>query len=156
MFSEKFNQTAERSSLSAERTGERGAALVTALVIMALMMTISASVLTVVTTEANITGSDLKRTQAFYATQASIEQMTNGFSSLFSLTARPTTAALQEIADTFPAELTGEGFTFQQTLVKDEARLTKMRSDMGLAIDATPTTNITTGPFAGLFGSITP
>ncbi|MBA3710864.1 MAG: pilus assembly PilX N-terminal domain-containing protein [Pyrinomonadaceae bacterium] len=156
MFSEKFNQTAERSSLSAERTGERGAALVTALVIMALMMTISASVLTVVTTEANITGSDLKRTQAFYATQASIEQMTNGFSSLFSLTARPTTAALQEIADTFPAELISEGFTFQQTLVKDEARLTKMRSDMGLAIDATPTTNITTGPFAGLFGSITP
>ncbi|MDQ3255555.1 MAG: pilus assembly PilX N-terminal domain-containing protein, partial [Acidobacteriota bacterium] len=156
MLSEKFNHTAERYSSSAERAGERGAALVTALVITALMMTISASVLTVVTTEANITGSDLKRTQAFYASQASIEKMTNGFSSLFSLTARPTTSALQEIADTFPAELTSEGFTFQQTLVKDEARLTKMRTDMGLASDAIPTTTITTGPFAGLFGSITP
>ena len=59
-----------------ERGGnERGAALATALIVMSLLAAISMTVLAVVTHETRIAGSDLQRTQTFYAAAASIEKM---------------------------------------------------------------------------------
>lgn len=145
------------SSLTSEKQiGERGAALITALIMMSLLLVISASVLAVVSTEANIVGCDLQRTRAFYAAAAGIEKMTNSFSALFTITTRPTQAQLDAIAINFPTELTAEGFTFTQNLVRDEARLTAIRTALNLSDTATPTVTLTSGPFAGLYGSITP
>src|SRR3989440_3314435 len=102
--------------------GERGAALATALIILTLPATISMTVLAVVTHESRIAGSDLQRTQTFYASAAGIEKMTSDFGDLFTKTSKPTTAQLNTIAASYPTELTSEGFTFNQKLETDPSQ----------------------------------
>src|SRR2546425_4678693 len=122
---------------------ERGAALSTALIVMSLLAAISMTVLAVVTHEARIAGSDLQRTQTFYAADAGLEKMTNDFSKLFAKTSNPTSAQLSNIATSYPTELTKEGFSFNQSL----------------SLDATAnsgTVTIANGPFSGLYANITP
>src|SRR5215470_11462722 len=65
---------------------ERGGALLTSLIIMSLLAAVSMTVLAVVTHETQIAGSDLRRTQTFYAAAASSEKKTSDFSALFSKT----------------------------------------------------------------------
>ena len=77
---------------------ERGAALGIVLIVMSLLAAISMTVLAVVTHEARIAGSDLQRTQTFYAADAGLEKMTNDFSKLFAKTSNPTSAQLSNIA----------------------------------------------------------
>lgn len=135
---------------------ERGAALITALLIMALVAGISMCVLATVSTEVRVAGSDLQRTQTFYAASAGIEKMTSDFSSLFQHTTHPTQTQLNNIAASSPPELTGEGFVLNQTLVPDDAALNAMRADQGIANGAYPVVTIPNGPFAGLLASISP
>src|SRR5438552_8994176 len=97
---------------SNQRHNERGAALATSLIILSLLGAISMTVLAVVTNESRIAGSDLQRTQTFYAAAASIENMTNGFCDLYTKTSKPTSQQLANITTTYPTELTGEGFSF--------------------------------------------
>src|SRR5438552_18844498 len=104
---------------SNQRHNERGAALATSLIILTLLGAISMTVLAVVTHEARIAGSDLQRTQTFYAADAGLEKMTNDFSKLFTKTANPTNAQLSNIASSYPTELTNEGFSFNQSLSLD-------------------------------------
>src|SRR6266480_5342557 len=109
---------------------ERGAVLSTTLIVLSLLACISMTVLAVVTHEARIAGSDLQRTQTFYAAAAGMEKMTNDFCTLFSKTSKPTTTDLNNIAASYPTELTGEGFTFtNQTLAVDSAAVTAMGSN---------------------------
>jgi len=132
--------TAQESRFS---DAERGAALSTALIVMSLLAAISMTVLAVVTHEARIAGSDLQRTQTFYAADAGLEKMTNDFSKLFTKTANPTNAQLSNIASSYPTELTNEGFSFNQSL----------------SLDATAnsgTVTIPNGAFSGLYANITP
>src|SRR5438477_11512115 len=125
------------------RHSERGAALATALIIMSLLAAVSMTVLAVVTHESRIAGSDLQRTQTFYASAAGIEKMTSDFGDLFTKTSKPTTAQLTNIAASYPTELTSEGFTFNQSLVTDPSQ-------------SSSTVTIPTGPFSGLVASVTP
>src|SRR6185436_18692891 len=118
------------------RSSERGAALATAILMLTLLSVIALSVLAVVTTETRVAGSDLDKTQAFYAAAAGIEKMTSDFSTLFARTSRPTTTQLNNIAGT-PPDLASEGFTFNQTIGLDDATLTQMRA----------TQNITNGAY---------
>jgi hypothetical protein len=123
---------------------ERGAALATALIVMSLLAAISMTVLAVVTHESRIAGSDLQRTQTFYAAAASIEKMTSDFCALYARTSRPTTQEFNDIAAAYPTELTGEGFSF---------------NNQSLGVDPNGTTGTVTipnGPFSGLVASVTP
>ena len=122
---------------------ERGAALATSLIILSLLATISMTVLAVVTHESRIAGSDLQRTQTFYAAAAGVEKMTSDFSNLFARTSKPSTYDLDNISNSYPVELTGEGFSFSQSLAVD-------------ASQAGRTVTIPTGAFAGLLASVTP
>jgi hypothetical protein len=129
---------------------ERGAALATSLIIMSLLSAISMTVLAVVTHESRIAGSDLQRTQTFYAGAAAIEKMTSDFCSLYARTSRPTQTDFNYIAASYPTELTNEGFSFtkpdgtpNQSLGPDPNGVT------GTAI-------IDTGAFQGLVASVTP
>jgi hypothetical protein len=129
---------------------ERGAALATALIIMSILAAVSMTVLAVVTHEARIAGSDLQRTQTFYAGAASIEKMTNDFSALFATTSHPTNQQLANIAAAYPSELTSEGFSF-----------TKPDGSPNQWIQLDPnapsgTVTIPTGAFSGLVASVTP
>jgi hypothetical protein len=132
------------------RKNERGAALATALIIMSLLAAVSMTVLAVVTHESRIAGSDLQRTQTFYAGAAAIEKMTSDFSAIFATTSRPTTAQLNSIAAAYPTELTSEGFSF-----------TKADGTPNQSIIVDPnapagTVTIPNGPFSGLVASVTP
>lgn len=141
-----------------KRNGERGAALITALIILALLAAISVSVLAVVSSEANIAGSDLQRTQTFYAAAAGIEKMTNDFSALFSLKLQPTDSDLVQIANSPPPELAAEGFSFQQKLTLDLDALNAMRNSSRQRCPNSqyPCVTIDSGPFAGLYAAVTP
>src|SRR5438477_6222941 len=77
---------------------ERGGALLTSLIIMSLLAAVSMTVLAVVTHESRIAGSDLQRTQTFYAAAAASEKMTSDFSALFTKTSHPTQVQLNAIA----------------------------------------------------------
>lgn len=101
-------------------------------------------------------GSDLQRTQAFYATVSAIEKMTGDFSDLFRTKLKPTDADLEKIKNSPPEELNTEGFNFQQSLEEDAKKLAEMRSIQGLSNSTYPRVNIAEGPFSGLYASIIP
>jgi len=137
------------------RSSERGAALATAILMLTLLSVIALSVLAVVTTETRVAGSDLDKTQAFYAAAAGIEKMTSDFSTLFARTSRPTTTQLNNIAST-PPDLASEGFTFNQTIGLDDATLTQMRATQNITNGAYPSVTVQSGPLAGLTASVAP
>lgn len=134
----------EPTSPTIKRDGERGAALVMSLLIMALLSVIAVAVLAAVSTEANIAASDMERTRTFYAAEAGIERMTNKFSALFRTKTRPVDSDLTTIAADYPSELVTDGFSFTQTLVKDTT------------IAERNNVEVPTGSYQGLFASVIP
>lgn len=143
----------------AARPNETGAALPTAILMMALMSAVALTVLAVVRTETRIASSDLKRTQAFYAAAAGIEKMTSDFSQLYTKTARPTDSQLLRIQNSPPTGLDYEGYTLVQSLVKDTDTLTAMRTTQGIPTNSTALPSAIMGadsPFAGLNASVEP
>jgi hypothetical protein len=135
---------------------ERGAALITALLIMTLVAGISMCVLATVSNEVRIAGSDMQRTQTFYAAASGMEKMTSDFSALFTRTSKPTQTQLDSIAASYPSELGNEGFTLAQRLEPDAVTLANLRRAQGITNGANPTVTIPSGPFAGLLASIEP
>jgi hypothetical protein len=138
-------------------SSESGAALATAILMLALLSAIAMTVLAVVQNETRIAGSDLKRTQAFYAASSGIEKMTSDFSQLFSQTARPTQIQLDRIAATPPVGLDGEGYALSQTLIQDTVTLDAMRLTQNIAAPKYPNAVMPSdSPFAGLNASVNP
>jgi hypothetical protein len=135
---------------------ESGAALAIAIIVVAILSVIALTALAFSSSEARIAGSDLQRTQTFYATAASIEKLTNEFSDLFRKKMRPTAADLTALASVQPPELTSEGFTFNQVLTEDTAKLSEMQTLQGLPANVYPRVNIPDGPYSGLYATIVP
>lgn len=135
---------------------ERGAALATTIFMMGILSAIAMSVLAVVNSETRIAGSDLQRTQTFYASAAGIEKMTSDFNALFSKTSRPSGSQLASIALSPPTELVSEGFALSQTISMDISELTAMRASQGIGSTDYPRVTIPSGPYAGLNASVAP
>ncbi len=95
---------------------ERGAALAIAVIVVAILSVVGLTALAFSSSEACIAGSDLQRTQTFYASSAGLEKMTNDFSNLFRTKMNPSIDDLNTIAGSPPDALLNEGFTFEQTL----------------------------------------
>src|SRR5262245_34643370 len=143
-------QVGKISHITASRKTERGAALATSLLIMSALAAVSMTVLAVVTHESRIAGSDLKRTQTYYATAAGIEKMTTDFSELFTKTSNPSAVQISEVVSAYPSELVSDGFTF-----------TKADGTPNQTIELDPdgtTQNVSvqSGPFSGLNATVTP
>ena len=138
------------------KKNESGVALAIAIIMVAILSVIALTALAFSSSEARIAGSDLHRTQTFYATTSSIEKMTNNFSNLFRSKLRPTSTDLYTIANSPPSALIAEGFTFNQTLEEDTAKLSKIQAIQGLPSNVYPRVNIPEGPFAGLYSTIVP
>lgn len=138
------------------RVSERGAALVTSILILGMLSAVALTVLAVVTKESQIAGSDLKKTQTFYAAAAGIEKMTTDFSALFQVTSRPTAAQLLRIQNSPPPELLTEGYTMSQLIGLDNTALTAMRQTQGITDGSFPRVTIPGGPFNGLSASVAP
>ena len=129
---------------------ERGGALLTSLIIMSLLSAVSMTVLAVVTHESRIAGSDLRRTQTFYAAAAASEKMTSDFSALFTKTSHPSQAQLDAVAAAYPSELVTEGFSFSKP---------DGSPNQSIAFDpAAPAGMVTipSGAFSGLIASVNP
>ncbi|MDQ2937810.1 MAG: hypothetical protein M3R67_09910, partial [Acidobacteriota bacterium] len=142
---------------SQAKSNESGAALATAILMLALLSAIAMTVLAVVRTETRIAGSDLKRTQTFYASAAGIEKMTSDFSSLYQQTSRPTDTQVASIANLYPTELVTEGFTFTQSAVTDDATLAAMRATEGLTAPSLPQATMPSdSAFSGLIATVKP
>jgi hypothetical protein len=139
-----------------KKQNERGAALAMSIIVVAILAVVALTALTFSSTEARIAGSDLQRTQTFYATEAAMEKMTNDFSNLFRRKMNPTRADLDIIEDTPPPALAAEGFQFEQTLEEDTDRLNELRQIQGLPNNVYPRVNISDGPYAGLYSSVIP
>src|SRR5262245_51161291 len=92
-----------RTRVVLTRTHERGAALATSLLIMSALAAVSMTVLAVVTHESRIAGSDLKRTQTYYAAAAGIEKMSNDFSDLFTRSSNPSAFDINAVASNYPS-----------------------------------------------------
>ena len=135
---------------------ESGAALAITLIIVAILSVIALTALAFASSEARQAGSDLQRTQTFYATASAIEKMTNDFSNLFRYKMRPDQTDLDTIALNPPLALTSEGFTFDQSLTLDTERLTEIQRVQGLPANVYPRVNIPEGVFAGLYSTIIP
>jgi len=153
MFLRASNFTKE---LRGDRPAERGAALITSILILGMLSAVALTVLAVVSKEARIAGSDLKRTQTFYAAAAGIEKMTADFSTLFYTTSRPTAVQLLRIQNTPPPELLAEGYTISQIIGLDNTALTAMRQTQGITNGSYPRVTIPGGPFNGLSASVAP
>lgn len=141
---------------SPARSSESGAALVTSILILGMLSAIAITVLAVVSKESQIAGSDLKRTQAFYAAAAGIEKMTSDFNGLFLRTSRPSGAQLLRIQNSPPPELAAEGYTMNQLIGLDGNTLRRMQDTQGLTSETYPRVTIQGGPFNGLSASVAP
>ena len=158
MTSENLSNSSSDNGLQL-RANERGAALATALLMLALLSAIAMTVLAVVRSETRIAGSDLKRTQAFYAAASGIEKMTSDFSQLYTKTARPTAAQLLRIQNSPPTGLAAEGYTLNQSLLEDTAQLDYLKTIQGINPLSTTLPIAVMGadsPFAGLNASVRP
>jgi hypothetical protein len=138
------------------KRNERGAALILALIILFLLGAISITVLAVVSHEIRIASSDLRRTETYSAAASAIERMTNEFSALFQRTSNPSPTQLDQIAANFPSELTGQGFTFTQSLKPNTDALTQMQLTQGITNGSYPYVDIEKGPLSGLRASVSP
>jgi hypothetical protein len=134
----KFKKSMSETGLERTCESQRGSATLTSVLIMALMAMFCAAVLSRVTSEALITGNDYAHTQAFYAAQASLEQMSRDFNNIFNVQIKPTTTDLNRIKNNAPVI---SGFRFVQDIVKEA--------------DSTPKP-IDDGPFSGLISTRTP
>ncbi|MDQ2976711.1 MAG: pilus assembly PilX N-terminal domain-containing protein, partial [Acidobacteriota bacterium] len=124
---------------STAKSSERGAALITSILILGMLSAVAITVLAVVQRESQIAGSDLKRTQTFYAAAAGIEKMTTDFSALFFITSRPTGAQLLAIQNSPPPELINiEGYTMNQLIGLDGPTLTAMQASQGITNGSYP------------------
>ena len=74
------------------RSSERGAALVTAIMILGMLSAITITVLAVVSRKRKSPAA-IEENQTFYAAAAGIEKMTTDFSALFQVTSQPTAAS---------------------------------------------------------------
>jgi len=146
----------ENKSRKRHERQESGAALAIAIITVAILAVVALTALAFSSTEARIAGSDLRRTQTFYAASAGMEKMTNDFSALFQKKLSPTATDLDTIEKAYPPALQGEGFKFLQTLDEDTPRLTEMRTTQNLPNTVYPRINIPDGPYAGLYASIIP
>ncbi len=156
MFGKRSSENQGRKVSKNNSYNERGAALAVAVIVVAILSVVGLTALAFSSSEARIAGSDLQRTQTFYAASAGLEKMTNDFSNLFRRKMNPTYDDLLAIAGAPPAALGAEGFTFEQTLKEDTDRLNELRAIQNLPNNIYPRVNIPDGPYAGLYASIIP
>lgn len=146
----------DRAEISRRWNNESGAALALAIIVVAILAVVGLTALAFSSTEARTAGSDLQRTQTFYAASAGLEKMTNDFSNLFRRKMNPLPSDLLAIASTPPSTLLTEGFSFTQLLTEDADKLQELRAVQGLPNTVYPRVNIPDGPYAGLYASIIP
>jgi Tfp pilus assembly protein PilX len=115
---------------------QAGTATLTAVLIVALLSVFVAASIARVTTGQTIMNNDYANSQAFYAAQASLEEMTRNFDNIYTYQLTPTQGAINQVQSAVPAAADFPGLSFNQ-----------------LVTSPSPTNSpypISNGPFAGL------
>ena len=81
---------------------DRGAALLSALLVMLLMAGVTAGFTALVITDTRVRALDSTRTQSFYAVHAGLEKLTSDIGDLFAGTVAPTASQVNALADAPP------------------------------------------------------
>jgi hypothetical protein len=141
------------------RTSETGAALVTALLVLALASGLMAGMFAVLLADQRSHSSDRDQSVAYAAAHAGLEKLTAGLASLFVTDFSPSAAQIATVASTPPA-ITGFQYTAPGGAAGSGYSIT-FTADPGPGGNtgnplAFPNTDITTGPFEGFKGLITP
>ncbi len=135
-------------------TDESGIALITSLLVLMLVSALMAGIFAAVQSDLREAATDRDQTQAYAAAHAGLEQLTAGLAELFMQDVSPEVAEINAVAANPPAIAGfqylspggGDGFTidYVDTNPADGTP------------DILPNTAITTGPFTGFIGLITP
>jgi PilX N-terminal len=123
---------------------ERGAALMTTMIVMTMMSAILLGFTALVMTDQRARFHDRDRTNAFYAAHSGLEKLTNDLGALFGTNFAPTDAEVNALA-TSPPVLTGVQFVVPGG-----------GSGYTITRTATQQRTLTTGQWAGLTGLVTP
>ncbi len=140
----KATEFARRRS-EADRDGESGMALVTTILIMALMSGLLIGFYAMVAADQRASGVNRDQTQAYAAAHAGLEKLTSSLGAMFTGGNYSPTAAQITALTTTPPSLTG----FQYLAADGTSGYT-------IAPGAVQTATIQNGPFQGLVGLITP
>lgn len=104
------NAVTERKALVND--GEKGSAIVIALLVLALMSVFVAFAMSRSATEAMAVGNETAEARTFYAAQGSLETMTRNFNKIFERRLNPTAAELTAVRTGLPVGI--NGYTFAQ------------------------------------------
>jgi hypothetical protein len=129
---------------------ERGAALLSALLVMLLMAGVTAGFTALVITDTKVRALDSTRTQSFYAVHAGLEKLTSDLGDLFAANVAPTATQINLLSGAPPAI----GVTWQQPDGTNGYRVTFPTDGAGNPQAAVMT--VQNGPFQGLVGLATP
>ncbi len=129
---------------SCRLSGERGVAIIAALLVLMLMMALTVGFTAVVMSDQRFRSIDRDRTQAFYGAQAGLEKMTADLGALFFANLAPTDAQVQALANTPPvipgiSFANGDGSPAYGIQIKRSAR----------------PVSVSSGPYAGLQALVT-
>lgn len=133
------------------RPDETGAALITVLLLISLSLAMLGGFSTLVVTDQRLRSTDRDRTQAFYGAHGALEQLTADLWNLFVENAAPTGPEVRMLDDAAPS-IEGVSFANPQGGLGYSITFPVDGSDRPLAENRT----ITSGPFQGFFGLITP
>jgi hypothetical protein len=144
MNKQRVQKLKHASTSTAHRHGERGSAIVIALLIMGLLMVFVTLALSRTTTEAMIMGNDAANARSFYAAQASLEVTTRNFNKIFDTKLTPTQTDLTNIQTNTSTQNAWQSlfpdYTFTQTISPSDP--TKIVTQNNVTIAA--------GPYQGL------
>ena len=131
--------------------GEQGIALLTTMMVMLLLSSLLIGFGVMVASDSQLSAGDLGRTEAFYAAQAGLEQLTSDLGMLFVTTPQPTGTQVNALMATPPL------IPDTQFLEPDDTSgyLIAFPATAG-GDPATQVLNVASGPFAGLVGHVTP
>jgi hypothetical protein len=119
-----------------ERDGQAGTATLTAVLVVALLSVFVAASVARVTTGQTMMNNDYANSQAFYAAQGSLEEMTRNFDAIFTYHMTPTQGDINLVQNTVPTSTDFTGVSFTQLVTNTNPNLTPYL--------------ISNGPFAGL------
>lgn len=135
-----------------QRAGnERGAALITALLVVMLASALLVGFSITVTSDQRVRAADRDRTQAFYAAQAGLEELTADLGALFSQTYRPTGVQVEALEQSPPVL---PGIYYSGSALEAGYSITTPVDASGNPVASVRA--ISSGPFQGLNGMVTP
>lgn len=141
--------------LTGKPTNESGVALIAALLAVMLVSALMAGMFAAIQADQRGSAIDRDQTQAYAAAHAGLEQLTSSLATLFNSNVSPTVAQINAIAAA-PPIIPGFAYKAPGGAAGSGYRIDFTDANLDGNPDVIPNADITTGPFTGFKGLITP